>query len=157
MTRRPERPAVRWGVLALLVASGAGAVIVSLNSSMSDIPSFAFGSHVVLAVQVALVLFYGALLLLVPLVRALDGDLPVELSLRGARWTEEAFGIGDEVLARQKRAEEKAAKADLDIKKEVRLLREQLKDAGQAQDKLVSLAFERIAALENVGGRGAER
>jgi hypothetical protein len=121
MTRRPERAAVRWGVLALLAASCAGAAVVSLNASMSDIPSVAFGSHLVL--------------------------------LRGARWSEEAFGVGDEFLVRQKRAEEKAARADLEIKKEVRLLGEQLKDAGQAQDKLVSQAFERIAALEDVGGR----
>jgi hypothetical protein len=48
MTRRPEGAAVRWGVPALIVASCAGAAVVSLNASKPDIPSFAFGSHVVL-------------------------------------------------------------------------------------------------------------
>lgn len=80
--RDAERDVVRFGIPALLVASCAGAVAVSLHASKSEVPSFAFGSHIVLAVQIALLFFYGALLLLVPLVRALfDGELPVELSL----------------------------------------------------------------------------
>lgn len=92
---------IRLGIPVLLVASCAGAAAVSWHADASAIPSFAFRSHVVLAVQLALLFFYAALLLLVPVARALfDGDLPIELSLRGARWTEEALVVGDDLLAR---------------------------------------------------------
>jgi hypothetical protein len=122
-----ERAAVRWGVPALLAVSCVGAAAVSLHARGSDIPGFAFGSHVVLAVQIALIFFYGGLLLLVPLVRALsDGHLPIELSLRGARWTEEALGFGEVLLARQADAEARADQNGADLIEEVRLLRERL-------------------------------
>jgi uncharacterized membrane protein len=84
MIRR--RSAARWAVPLLLLASCAGATAVS--SQVTAVPSLALGSHVVLALQITLVFFYGSLLLLVPLVRALEGDLPVELTLRGARWSD---------------------------------------------------------------------
>ena len=38
----------------------------------------------------SLIFFYVFLLLFVPLVRALQGQLPIELSTRGARWQETA-------------------------------------------------------------------
>jgi hypothetical protein len=157
LTHRPERAAVRWGVPALLVGSCAGAAIVSLNASKPDIPSFAFGSHVVLAVQVALILFYGALLLLVPLVRALDGDLPIELSLKGARWTEDFRGIEDEFLIRQASAEARALQADADRMEEVRLLRQELEQGDPGLEELVVRALERIDALEEEGGSRSSR
>jgi hypothetical protein len=95
MIRRRHRPTIRWGVPLLLLASSAGGATASTR--VTDVPSLALGSHVVLALQTALVLFYGSLLLLVPVIRALEGDLPVELTLRGARWSEEAQGFGDEL------------------------------------------------------------
>jgi hypothetical protein len=148
MTRRPGRAAVRLGVPTLLVASCAGAATVSLNASKPDIPSFAFGSHVVLAVQVALVLFYGALLLLVPLVRALDGDLPIELSLRGARWEEGVSEVSDELVARQRSAEERALREDLEIKAVLRSLEEELSESEESLEDILDQALERISALE---------
>jgi hypothetical protein len=42
-----EHQIVRLGVPALLIASCGGAAAVSWHASVSDIPSFAFGSHVV--------------------------------------------------------------------------------------------------------------
>jgi hypothetical protein len=59
-----EHLIVRLGTPALLVGSCAGAAAVSWHLHVSEIPSFAFRSHVVLAVQVALLFFYAALLLL---------------------------------------------------------------------------------------------
>lgn len=83
---RAERAIVRLGIPALLIASCAGAAAVSWHATASEIPSFAFRSHIVLALQVAVLLFYGALLLLVPLVRAIfDGDLPTERAANGGR------------------------------------------------------------------------
>jgi hypothetical protein len=155
---RAERVAVRLGIPALLVASSAGAVAVSWHATKSEIPGFAFGSHVVLAVQIALLFFYGALLLLVPLVRALvDGDLPIELSLRGARWKEGLVGFGDEFLARQKNTEEKSFQADADINREIRRLREELKEAEMTQEEIIDGALRRIRILEKEGGSPGSR
>jgi hypothetical protein len=154
-----ERVIVRLGVPALLVGSCVGAAAVSWHAATSEIPSFAFGSHVVLAVQVALLLFYGAMLLLVPLMRALfDGDLPVELSLRGARWKEGVFGFGEKSLARQAEAEERAVRADADIKEEIHHLRRELKEGDLAQEEIADQALGRIKLLEEaVGSRETRR
>jgi hypothetical protein len=114
---RVERTAIRWGVPFLLIGSCIGATAVSLRAGGSEIPSFAFHSHVVLAVQLALLFFYATLLLSVPTIRALaDGDLPIELSLRGARWREDLFGFGDDFAARLERAEDEARRADFDTR-----------------------------------------
>ena len=43
----------------------------------------------------ALILFYSFLLLFVPLVRGLEGHLPIELTARGARWQETAAASGE--------------------------------------------------------------
>ena len=52
------------------------------------LPSLALGSRELLWLERALVLFYGFLLLFVPVLRALAGELPIELSARGARYAE---------------------------------------------------------------------
>ncbi|HVX32709.1 MAG TPA: hypothetical protein VHA80_06150 [Solirubrobacterales bacterium] len=144
-----KRLIVRLGIPPLLVAACAGAAAVSWHAARSEIPGFAFHSHVVLAVQIALLLFYGSLLLLVPLVRALfDGDLPIELSLRGARWTEELPGFGRDFVTRQEIAEADALRADADRKEEIRLLRKELREVDQIQKDVVDSALRRIKALE---------
>jgi hypothetical protein len=154
-----ERVIVRLGIPVLLVGSCAGAVGVSLHANPSEIPSFAFGSHVVLAVQIALLLFYGALLLLVPLVRALfDGDLPVELSLRGARWKERMFEVGDELLTRQVEVEDEALRVDIGVHEQVRLLREELTEADETLEGIADQMLARIVALEEkVENRASQR
>jgi hypothetical protein len=158
MTRRPGRAAIRWGVPTLLIASCATAATVSSHTSRSDIPSAAFGSHLVLAVQLALIFFYGSLLLLVPAVRALEGDLPIELSLKGARWAEDFRGVEDELMVRQTDAEAEAVLADADRKEEIRLLGQELIRGDLALEILVRGALERIDALEEEGvGRGSRR
>ena len=52
------------------------------------LPSVALGSKELLWLERALVLFYGFLLLFVPILRALEGVLPIELSARGARYAD---------------------------------------------------------------------
>ena len=148
-----ERLIVRLGVPLLLVGSCAGAVDVSWHTPKSEIPSFALGSHLVLAVQVALLLFYGALLLLVPLVRALsDGDLPVELSLRGARWKEGMQGIGGELLIRQANAENEAFRIDAEVKGGIRRLKDELREVEITQEGITDGTLRRIKALERAVG-----
>lgn len=84
-----ERAAVRVGIPALLALACYAAIRVSYDLSKSEIPGFAFGSHVVLAVQLALLFFYGLLLVVVPVARAIsDGELPIELTTKGARYPE---------------------------------------------------------------------
>jgi hypothetical protein len=144
-----ERQIVRLGVPALFIASCGGAATVSWHASVSDIPSFAFGSHVVLAVQIALLFFYAALLLLVPVVRALsDGDLPIELSLRGARWREGLVGLGDQFVARLEDAEDEARRADFDARKELERLKTEFEEADSTLEGITDQLLVRIVALE---------
>jgi hypothetical protein len=141
-----ERAAVRFGVPALSLASAVGALAVSLHTAPTEIPSFAFGSHVVLAVQVALLFFYAAMLLLVPVVRALvDGDLPIELSLKGARWKEGVDDLSENVFDRQTKAEEKALKEGLRVHQEIEELRVVLKEVRAAQDENADETLDRPA------------
>jgi uncharacterized membrane protein len=153
-----ERVAVRLVVPVLLLASTAGALMVSVHTEKSAIPSLAFGSHVVLAIQVALLFFYGSLLLLVPLARAVfDGDLPVELSLRGARWREEVRDLGDEIADRQREAEEEALNDDLEIQQDIEVLKERQEAMMRIQDEYTDEVLRRIAVLErslDTAGRG---
>jgi uncharacterized membrane protein len=146
MSRRRDSPTIRWAVPLLLLASCAGATAVSTRAT--TVPALALGSHVVLALQLALLFFYGSLLLLVPLIRALDGDLPVELTLRGARWSEQIDGFGGEVLKRQDVAEERGDRNQLELAQEVRRLRERLDEADRAQRELSEQAIARIVVLE---------
>jgi hypothetical protein len=153
---RAERTIVRLGIPALLLASCAGATAVSWHATASQIPSFAFGSHVVLAVQIALLFFYAGLLLLVPPLRALfGGALPVELSLRGARWADEFPDLGDDLVARQAKAEETALRGDGDRKEEIQLLRQELREGDLALEAFADQAVKRMTAIEEkVRSRG---
>ncbi len=124
-----ERAAVRFGTPVLLLASTAGALGVSLHTAKSAIPSFAFGSHVVLAVQVTLLFFYAALLLLVPLMRAVfDGDLPIELGLKGARWSENLDELSKDISDRQAEAEKEALNDTVELHQEIEALRKILNE-----------------------------
>lgn len=64
------------------------------------LPSTALGSQELLWLERALVLFYGFLLLFVPILRALEGILPIELSARGARYADISERAIDEFDAR---------------------------------------------------------
>lgn len=124
-----ERTAIRLGIPTLLLAATSGAVAVSLHARGSAIPAFAFSSRVVLAVQLALLFFYAALLLLVPLVRALAaGELPIELSMKGARWSEGIGNLGDRVLERQTAEEEKGLEENFETQREIATLRSILEE-----------------------------
>jgi hypothetical protein len=56
-----------------------------------DLPAIAFGQTNLYRLQVALLVFYGGLLLITPAFSGLVyGRLPIEISVRGARFEEEA-------------------------------------------------------------------
>ena len=69
-------------------AAFVAAALAALLPHTKPLPAVALGSRWILYALRALALFYGFLLIFVPLVRALRGLLPIELSLRGARWQE---------------------------------------------------------------------
>lgn len=90
--RARDYPAYETRAVRLVVPLAAvGAVLVaSLLGTPRHLPAAALGSRYVLYGVRALALFYGLLLLLVPVMRSLRGQLPIELSFRGARYEEAA-------------------------------------------------------------------
>jgi hypothetical protein len=81
----PGEESDRFGI----PVSGAAANVIGIALPTSpDLPALALGSRELLWLERILVLFYGFLLLFVPIVRALQGELPIELSTRGARYAE---------------------------------------------------------------------
>lgn len=65
-----------------------------------DLPALALGNRELLWAERSLLFFYGFLLLFVPLVRALHGELPIELSTRGARYAETSETAIEEMRVR---------------------------------------------------------
>jgi hypothetical protein len=79
----------QWSIRIVVPAALLGATLAAvLLPHAQPLPAVALGSRWILYALRALALFYGFLLLFVPLVRALHGVLPIELSMRGARWQE---------------------------------------------------------------------
>src|SRR5439155_5919270 len=82
---RRMRKAIRIGI----PAAGAAAIVIGIALPTShDLPALALGNRELLWLERTLLLFYGVLLLFVPVVRALQGELPIELSARGAHYAE---------------------------------------------------------------------
>jgi hypothetical protein len=82
-----ERAAVRIVVPFAFVSAGLVATFVAYRTDRP--PGVAFENHLIFGGELLLLGFYGMLLVLVPLVRALaGGELPIELTARGARFSE---------------------------------------------------------------------
>ena len=80
---------VRSTIRLTIPSAALAALIVGIAApEPRPLPSLALGSRELLWLERTLVLFYGLLLLLVPLLRALAGELPIELSTRGARYAD---------------------------------------------------------------------
>jgi hypothetical protein len=91
---------MRNGIRIGIPAAGVAAFLMGIALPTShDLPALALGNRELLWLERTLVLFYGFLLLVVPVVRALQGELPIELSTRGARYAEASDdaikGLGD--------------------------------------------------------------
>jgi hypothetical protein len=120
----------RWSVPVVVGAAFAAAVMGGIFLPRTGgLPGPALGTKWLLYALRALVIFYGLLLLLIPLIRALRGELPVELSTRGARY--------EETGATSKAIDDLVAKI---AAMEIRL-------DGVAE--LTAASIERLAALED--------
>ncbi|HEX6456171.1 MAG TPA: hypothetical protein VF009_06585 [Solirubrobacterales bacterium] len=84
---RAERGFARVVVPLAFVAAGYGAYRIA--HATDDAPAIAFKNHLLYGALLFLAIFYGALLLLLPLARAIfAGELPTELSTKGPRYPE---------------------------------------------------------------------
>jgi hypothetical protein len=84
------------------LALGASLAIAALLSVPHKLPGAALGSRWVLYGLWSPTIFYGFLLLFLPLIRGLRGQLPIELSLRGPRYEEAAPTTSDALRGLQK-------------------------------------------------------
>jgi len=105
--------AERWLIRIAVPLSLAAAMAISLSmTTPKPLPAAALGSRWILVALRTLALFYGFLLIFVPIVRSFRGDLPIELSLRGARYeeadaTSDALdALADRVISLEERTEE---------------------------------------------------
>jgi hypothetical protein len=89
--------AIRIGIPAAAVAALALGLTLP---TPHNLPSLALGSREVLWAERTLVFFYAFLLLLVPILKALGGELPIELSTRGARYAEASDTALEELKTR---------------------------------------------------------
>ena len=89
--------AIRIGIPAAALA----ALVLGLAlPTPDDLPSLALGSRELLWAERTLAFFYGFLLFLVPILKAIGGELPIELSTRGARYAEASDAALEELKAR---------------------------------------------------------
>src|SRR5262245_3008495 len=66
-------------------------VAAATTPAPSDLPAIALGQVAVYRVEVLLALVYGGLLLLMPFIHGvLRGNLPIEISHKGAKWPMQA-------------------------------------------------------------------
>jgi hypothetical protein len=93
-----ERAAVRIVVPFAFVSAALVATFVAYRTDRP--PGVAFENHLIFGGELLLLGFYGMLLVLVPLVRAIGGgELPIELTARGARFSERV--VEDSMTANQ--------------------------------------------------------
>src|ERR1700760_1019106 len=84
-----ERAAVRIVVPFAFASAALVATVVACRTVRA--PGVAFENQLIFGCELLLLGFYGMLLVLVPLVRAIaGGELPIELTARGARFAEKA-------------------------------------------------------------------
>jgi hypothetical protein len=134
-----ERALIRLLVGAALILAIWACISVSLPQDVQgdlDLPALAFGQAGLYRLEVALLVFYGGLLLITPAFSGLArGRLPIEISARGAKFAEDADDSAETTRAALKELEQAAthftdelARADI----EINLLKERLND-GRGQ------------------------
>ncbi len=142
-----ERAAVRIVVPFAFVSAASVATFVAYRTDRP--PGVAFENHLIFGGELLLLGFYGMLLVLLPLVRAIGGgELPIELTARGARFAEKAaedsLRANREVFERLRSLEvdlaEQEARSEVDGREATRSL-------SDFQDDLAGLRA-RLGALE---------
>ncbi len=97
------RNAIRACIPAAAAAAIASGVMLPLPH---ELPALALGNRELLWAERTLVLFYGFLLVFVPILRALQGELPIELSARGARYADVSETAFEELEQRVAKTED---------------------------------------------------
>jgi hypothetical protein len=126
-----ERAAVRIVVPFAFVSAGLVATFVAYRTDRP--PGVAFENHLIFGGELLLLGFYGMLLVLVPLVRAIGGgELPIELTARGARFAESAAAVSvatnQEIAGRVDSLEGAMADQEVEIEEHGRQATEGLHD-----------------------------
>jgi len=142
-----ERAAVRIVVPFAFVSAALVATFVAYRAHQP--PAVAFDNRLVFAGELLVLTFYGVLLVLVPLVRAIaSGELPIEMNARGARYAEEgsqeALAANRELLERSLSTEGKLR--DLEARSE-RNLRQAVQSATDLRGDVDDLDA-RLAEIE---------
>jgi hypothetical protein len=93
----PERTGIRLAVITLITLAILAAVTLDppertvRGQTQQDLPDVALGKEELYRLEVALLVFYGGLVLLTPFVYgAIRGRVPLEVSARGAKFADEA-------------------------------------------------------------------
>ena len=91
-----QRVVIRTLVIALTMVAAIVAVRVAVPTKTVDgeerpnLPAVALGQEVIYRIEIAVLVFYGGLIILTPVFRgAVLGRLPIEVSARGAKFSEE--------------------------------------------------------------------
>lgn len=127
--RSVESNTIRIAVPLALLAAVLGGILIPIPAKL---PAAALGSEQLLWALRALVIFYGFLLLFVPLVRGLKGQLPIELTLRGARYEELTTASLGALEARVVKLEQAVAAS-------ASILPDAVKRLGKLEDDVVKL------------------
>jgi hypothetical protein len=91
----------------IIPAAALAAVVLGIALPVPhSLPGPALGSQELLWVERAILFFYGFLLLFVPVLRALEGVLPIELSTRGARYADASQEAIEDLTTRMGAVEE---------------------------------------------------
>jgi hypothetical protein len=94
---------IRIAIAALFIAAVSLALSIPIPTQL---PAVALGQVPVYRVEILLVLVYGGLLLLTPFFRGvLHGQLPIEISHRGAKWEARASEALEEADKRVEKLE----------------------------------------------------
>lgn len=120
-------------VVRCLIAAALGAALLAsaLAPTPAELPSVSLGQIGIYRLEIALLIFYGSLLLITPAFSGLAwGRLPIEVSTRGAKFAEEADRPG--VLAEAKLEE---------LEHTTKALTEGLADANVELEELRSAAM----------------
>jgi hypothetical protein len=124
MGKRHARNIVRGLVSIALLASLLGS---SLTPAPEDLPAVALGQGGLYRLEIALVVFYGFLLLITPAFSGLGrGRLPTEISVRGAKFaegTEESVDRNEANLRRLERAISSLSEAQATTNAEIERLK----------------------------------
>ena len=146
-----ERAAVRIVVPFAFVSAALVATFVAYRANHP--PAVAFDDRLGFAGELLVLTFYGVLLVLVPLVRAIaGGELPIELNARGARYAE---GAVEESLSSTRQLSERVEVLEDELGKHEergeRSIRQSVRRAIDLESELAGLRRRLEACERRVG------